>query len=273
MGYAITLSILLFVVLWGFIIFTVLNQNILERGSGKGIFLCKTKKEPFQIRKKLNRQPDSKGILVVSLFGDLNDPYIYNRYVKALLKNVGKMKMVISGWTVRVYITPEANQKVINDLIEKGCEVYIMSKASDGMDGALWRFLAAAGDKPFLSIDADDKGFYNWKHVHKWLEGDKPFFRRTLAMLNSYIPICAGLWGGKANSIPGIKERISKYCGKKDYGIDEAFLSKEIWPLFKKEGYYNSTCGWDILFWILLSVGLFITIATFVYIMYIMYIF
>ena len=77
------------------------------------------------------------------------------------------------------------------------------------------------------------------------------------------------MWGSKPTKenkvlIPNIKNVMENYQHNW-FGTDEAFLKKEVWPLFVKEGYYDVTNKLNIIIKvlfivILLSILIFIII-------------
>ena len=130
-------------------------------------------------------------------------------------------------------------------------------------NGLLWRFLVASENLPFLVCDADmlidEQNWFisDFSKVQKWLESDKTFFRRKVFLINMAWPISAGTWGGKPTkdgnaAIPDIKNRLENY-NHDWFGSDEAFLAKEVWPLFKKEGYFTDLSKNEKIFYIFLG--------------------
>ena len=84
--------------------------------------------------------------------------------------------------------------------------------------------------------------------------------------------LAAGAWGGKPKKngtapIPDIKERLEKYSHDW-FGCDEAFLNKEVWPLFKKEGYYDIPHTGEKVLYISLIVVLILVILLIIYLRY-----
>lgn len=208
-------------------------------------------KTSFAVAHKYNTQPNSVGVVATCLFGNLSTPEARERYVEPLLKNTKYIHDLLPGWCLRVYLPASASPKFVQELVDKGCEVYVMQEESKGYMGTMWRFLPAAEHKPFLSYDADmhlnDKGIWILDDLvpalNKWLKSDKPFFQRRLATINIFIPLSAGTWGAKPDKfgrapVPDIQDRMEKYCGS-EFGCDEAFLNKEIWPEFKSKGSYS----------------------------------
>jgi hypothetical protein len=221
------------------------------------------------IQETINDHPDKVGVIAISLFGDMNEPVKRERYFDPVIRNAKIIGNYMPEWYIRVYLCPNVPTNIREELINADCEVCIMKTPSNGFNASMWRFLAAADDVPFLSMDADFKiddkyfGFYSpAEHVKKWLQTDKDFFHRSLQHISMLIPISAGMWGGKANSVPDMKDRIEHYCADW-FGCDEAFLSKEIYPMFKERGVYRAG-NWLEIIVVLAIIALGFTILNFI---------
>jgi len=205
--------------------------------------------EPFWVSKIFNGNRDAKGVLSTCLYGDSSSKGFKERYVDSVVRSKNHALEILPGWQYRVYMAPNISSDIIKRFLREDFEVYIMNRIPNGNEGLLWRFYPAAEDLPFLSVDADDdiaeknrlEPFYP-DHVKKWLLTDLPFFQKRLSWVNLFVPISAGCWGGKGNCIPDIKQRIERY-NNEWFGADEAFLAKEIWPMFKDKGYYKTSTG------------------------------
>ena len=234
----------------------------------------------FDVFEVLNGQPDAKGVVSISLFGDSTSPRFRPGLVKPLLRSSRIIEDVLPGWVIRVYVSESIPQSVRQELIDAGCEVYVMGKMI-GVEGLCWRFLVAGEDKPFIVHDADmpidvSTSFFPplEKHVTKWLNSDdQPFLRRKNGVVNvfDHIPLCGGMWGGKPTKegvvpLADIKDRMEKY-EYNYFGSDETFLKKEVWPLFKKEGYYSisTTAENSLLLLLVLVPVIIIVVLTCVY--------
>lgn len=207
-----------------------------------------TSLDPISI---INPNKNKKGIVSFTLFGNGKSERFWTELVEPLLVNAQKINDVLPGWGLRVYISSSLPKRVHEELAKSGYELMVMEEdPKQPYKGLLWRFLVAGEKLPFIICDADmlldttQLNLNGLQDVPKWLESDKTFFRRKLFPMNLLWPISAGSWGGKTRAngdaaIPDIKDRIGKY-NYDWFGSDESFLSKEAWPLFEKEGYYNS---------------------------------
>lgn len=207
----------------------------------------------FDVKKVVNSQPNSVGVISTCIFGDVNSKQFQRRYIDPIFYNIKIAKTILPGWVVRVYISPTINDHLVDKFVSKGCEVYIMKNDSVGYSGTMWRFLPASETKPFISYDADMKLDEEYNsvpelagNVCEWLDTPKPFFHRHLGLINFVIPISAGMWGSKgvknkdgslSAPIPDIQEKMEKY-NSTWFGVDEAFLTREVFPLFNSQNVY-----------------------------------
>ena len=208
----------------------------------------------YSVIEILNQQPHSVGVLSYSLFGDYTSERFRTGLIEPLLYNAKEMKTELPGWSARIYIAKNISDTIMNELIDAGYELYIMNVPTKD-EGYVWRFLPASENKPFVSHDADMRFSEIFARepsigivVKNWLKTTKPFLRRKYitSTLFNIKPILAGMWGSRPekngdNYLVNIKELLEKY-NFKGYGMDEAFLTKEIWPKMKENGYYSS--GW-----------------------------
>ncbi len=205
-------------------------------------------KNRFDVVNKYNEQPHSKGVCSTCLFGDFNGDRFYTGLVKPLVYNASIIDDILPGWCIRVYLSTRIPIKIRNELLDAGCEIYTMKEKPGTFTGTVWRFLVASEAKPFVICDADmrlDEQSFSYvllaPYVKKWLNTDKTFFQRRSGLINIFIPISAGMWGGKCDKagkplIPNIKNLIEKY--EHDwFGADESFLKTEIWPKVNQSKY------------------------------------
>ena len=205
----------------------------------------------YDILEIINPQPESDGIVSYSLWGDANSERFRTGLLEPLLSNAKQLKSRLPGWTGRIYICESIPFHTRQELVDVGYELFVMPKASLS-EGYVWRFLATTEHKPVIIHDADMK-FVNkeltpdmFTAVQEWMKTDKPFLRRRLHTSNllDLTPIRAGCWGvrpTKDDRVPlwDIKESMKKHIFE-GFGSDEAFLTKEVWPLMKKEGYHST---------------------------------
>lgn len=182
----------------------------------------------------------AQGVVSYSLFGN------YDKYSVTLLKSIPNIRKLMKTWYARVYVGVDIPTITLNALVDAGAQVYVMGpNAPIGFEAALWRYLPAGENLPFVSLDADDLFDKKVKHnIEQWLASDLPF--ANFSKHACIVPLAAGLWGAKPFKIndilqppiPNIASEINSYC-EHWFGFDEAFLKTYVWHLFKKYGYYQ----------------------------------
>lgn len=171
------------------------------------------------------------GIISYSLYGD------YKKYSGTLLNSIKVIPTLLDGWIGRVYVgydLPSLHPDIFEDL-KKYSQVVVMQGKYKGHEGALWRFLPAGENLPFVSLDADDLFTERTaRMIQDWIKSGKRF--ASFTGINFLIPMLAGMWGARPIDgkppIPDIKERIDTFC-EHWYGFDENFLRTQIWPFAK----------------------------------------
>lgn len=193
----------------------------------------------------------ASGMFVACLFGRVD------WYLPTLLRNADDIAnnhpTLPRGWMLRVYIDENCPREAIDALIEHKCEIVVVSPPAEPGDlsGTVWRMLAFGVDSryqhmPVICIDADDqvsqRKYGNIRSLHafekRWHASSKQFARRHILLSTFLIPLCAGGVAGHTGSIPDIAARISTYDFRR-YGADEAFLTREIWSEFQRQGFFD----------------------------------
>lgn len=206
---------------------------------------------PFREMEIIGTRQDREGILSYSLYGN------YTKYSPTLYRSLDKIGMLLPTWQGRVYLGFDATEEVKGELLSRGAEVVVMGPQRPlGHEAALWRFLPLEEDITFLSLDADDEFNESIVNVIRdWLRSGQPFCNFSPVIF--FVPMVASTWGTKGAPIPDIRSRIGQYCSHQ-YGFDEAFLKKEIWPIAQKRGcWIGDSVRLDkamIGFWIILVV-------------------
>ena len=168
-------------------------NNVLERMMGN-VDKVSTHVRPdlsLIVQHKYNQHRHAKGIVSISLFGNVDNPKFYSTYVKPILTSARNIEEILPGWYLRIYLDPNLPEEIREELIQHDCEVFIMSESSINLCGTFWRFLPASEKLPFITHDADMEltkgGFYVpdlSKHVKCWMKSDKPFIQRRLGHIN-----------------------------------------------------------------------------------------
>lgn len=227
----ITLCLLLLIVLFIAVFRSISARNALSK-SAFDLKPCNFGSLKYE-QNLYELEGEYEGIFSFSMYGE------YTRFVPKIFTNIDVIKGFFPTWKCRFYVDNTIGDDVFEKL-RRVADVVIMEregqKGTLNFEGSLWRFLAAAEDKPFVMLDADDimtkreaKLIDAWyKSDYKWFFGDGTY---------SYCPIMAKNWGGRARAIPDMEERINKYC-ETWFGFDECFLYNEIWPLVKDDTKY-----------------------------------
>lgn len=213
------------------------------------------------------------GCVSYSLYGN------YQKYLPSLLGQLDEIPQELPDWQARVYLPADAPEEVIDQILARGGSIVLMNQGNTqeealsnprtgilGHEASLFRFIPAQEFRPFIVLDADDKLFNGIaRKIRDWERSGRTFF--IFKTFEIFIPIMAGRFGGRPMKrpknmtqrislegdesdedmvpcVPDMLERINSYC-ETWFGIDEAFLKKEIWPIMKRKGIYR-TLYWPI---------------------------
>lgn len=165
------------------------------------------------------------GLIAFSLWG--NDP----KYCKGATQNAVLAKHLYPGWTIRFYHDDTVPESILRELRELNADLVKM-EATIGSSGAFWRFLAAddPGFERWIIRDADSRLNYRERRaVDEWIDSEKPF--HVMRDHPYHVkPIMGRGFGGTRGSILGMGEKCSAWYRQTQYGDDEEFLAKVIWP-------------------------------------------
>jgi hypothetical protein len=242
------------------------------------ISACPFGKSAYYPVQTINENKNCEGIFSFSLYGN------YKKYSPSLYKQLDDIPKYFPAYQAWIYAPIDLPKEVEDELLSRNACIIKMNGGDSleqarkknakkvgikGHEAATWRFLAAMQTKPFVCLDADDKFPPSLVgKIRNWLRSGKPFF--SFKETQAFIPLGAGRWGARAINgeapIPDMLDRLNRYCDTW-FGFDEAFLKKEIWPIFKEKGYYRSIYFPDdkllVLFLIVLFVaGAYILIKT-----------
>ena len=197
---------------------------------------CPFGQEQLQImsEESINEIPNPKGIVSYSLYGD------YNKYSINLLKSLDTIPELSPGWQPYVYVGIDVPTTIKSKLLEKHARVITMGPEKyQGHEAALWRFLPAMQEIPFVSLDADDV-FDRWiaGEIQCWIKSGKRF--GNFKQYGLFAKMAAGLWGSRDSAVPDMDKLIKNYC-EHIFGFDEMFLRAEISPIMCDLGYYQTT--------------------------------
>ena len=222
---------------------------------------CPFGKQIYEEQVRYNDR-EADGYVSYTLFGD------YNKYAPTLYKSLENISKYLPRWVGIVYVAIDIPKNVLKNLRKLNATVVVMGPNKPlGYEASLWRFLPAKGNKPFVSLDADDLFTSEIAgDISMWIDSDKPFC--ILNQHNFALPMTAGTWGSRWCSVPDMKERMDKYC-EHWFGFDESFLYNEIWPIVRQKGYWltNRARRYDLA----IIIGVLILISFMIYSLYLLY--
>jgi len=185
-------------------------------------------------------------------------------YFLPLLESIKRWLEEFPRWRYRVYAPREFPVEHSRELVSAGAEVFRMNRGQESNSPTLWRFLPAAQELPFLSMDADlPYEEESARHLRAWLASGKKFYWKR--MLGGLIwPVAAPRWGSRG-AIPGWGEKLAAFADTCNcFGCDELFLKQELYPLLVKEDTYKTQSVYFEIFWglvfflFLLALGIFL---------------
>lgn len=184
-------------------------------------------KDLYAIAAKKNSTGPAKNIIAFSLFG--NDA-VYTANMEKVIKTYNEL---LPGWKCRVYVAKDIDANYIKLLTGNGCEVVIMENAGVDARYTTWRFLAIEeGAEAVIIRDLDSMPTLREKiMIEQWLASDKDFHIIRDHIHHNAL-VMAGMWGIKKSTI-SIKKETRKHLLTNNYGVDQVFLEKVIYPRFK----------------------------------------
>lgn len=179
----------------------------------------------------------SKKVVSFSLWGNHPD------YTAGALDSVNQVKSMYPGWECRIYVGRDVSIEIREELCRLGAVLI------DGPDwgiwsGMYWRFLAASdlSVEVMISRDVDTKILpREVDAVNQWLSSGRP-----LHIMRDHpkheMPIMGGMWGCIARHFRDISSQIEKWNHFSEYGCDQEFLSRVIYPKFRDLSFIHSEC-------------------------------
>ena len=177
----------------------------------------------FRIISEVTFPAKYKKVISFSLFGN------GERYLLNIDDCINSYKTFYNDWIIRIYISKDTSNLVLDKLKKHGCEIIIMN--STGIDSRymFWRFLVFDDIHVTTAIvrDIDSVGSSREKKmVDNWItSGKKLHIIRDHP--NHQSRIMGGMWGLAINGKSyGIKKEILAFKKKwNGYGVDQEFLN------------------------------------------------
>jgi hypothetical protein len=186
----------------------------------------------------------SKKIISFSLWGR------GKMYLCGAIANAKLAQTLFPGWICRFYAAVDTPKRIIDDLSRLGCEI-VFKPVPMGYVGLFWRFEAAYDDEDierFIVRDADsrltsrDAGMVReWEangepcHIIRddpghccWMPG--ALWGLVPSFVDDFRSLVSDFW---ENWCDGATEKGFESKRGKFFGVDQEFLSRQIWPLIK----------------------------------------
>jgi hypothetical protein len=167
-----------------------------------------------------------KGCISFSLYGD------GAKYSWGMLENARLAKQFYPGWTVVVHA--QRGHYAIPALQREGAEV-VEHDHLPGSGGMFWRFLSTSDPRFTHTIIRDADSRLNPRDraaTDEWLASGKALHVIRDNLWHERIPILGGAWGMQNGSFGDIAAAVDAWPHNYQYGDDEDFLGRIVWPVF-----------------------------------------
>lgn len=189
-------------------------------------------KDLYLVLKTIPTKALKNKIIAFTLYG--NEP----RYIENLDQTLASYNEWLPDWQCRLYVGSDVNEKTIQLLLDKQCEMIVMKKSGIDARYMNWRFLAMEDKSKEAVIIRDVDSFCTYREklmIDEWLRSDKKF-HIIRDHVNHTGRIMGGIWGIKKGLIDiDIKKETKKLLMTNQYGMDMAFLNEIIYPLVKHD--------------------------------------
>jgi hypothetical protein len=157
-----------------------------------------------------------------------------SKYREGLVKNVTAATIVYPDWQLFVYCDRE-NHDVLRAVASERIKVICQKELSEGLEGALWRYLPALDPRVETVIfrDADSLvGAREAEAVDEWLSSP---FQVHLIRDHPYheSPVMGGMFGVRGAAVQTLASLLGSALARRRlhlYGDDQAFLNEEFYP-------------------------------------------
>lgn len=210
------------------------TERALAAGRQK-LILMDDVKAPEPLPKFLKRPDAGKCVFSFSLWGD-HEQYCYGAMV-----NLRLSRIFFPDWLCRFYVADDVPRPVVDDLNRHGAELVRAQKEYPSIPNYMWRFLVA--DDPEIALfacrDTDSRICLKQAVAMRlWIDEPHAFHVMRDHVFHNELML-AGLWSGVGGSAIKMKGRIERFHKKNKYdsryGVDQIFLSTEIWPRIKHD--------------------------------------
>jgi hypothetical protein len=197
----------------------------------------------FKVLKGKGNSTPKKGLISFSIYSP-DGKRINEIYLKGIVQNVYLATKVYPGWVVRLYIDEHVPSSIIQKVLSMPCELYVHQQAPNFVVEnihmkKLWRFLPSCENYHVICRDVDSRlNIKESSAVDEWLLSGQKMHRMFDSVYHKN-PLLAGMIGFSPNTVPNIHELIMKFEYENKNmtpNIDEIFLEKFIYPIFKRSG-------------------------------------
>ena len=180
-----------------------------------------------------------KKVISFSLWGDSS------HYVIGAILNADIAKKEWPDWICRFYVSPNVPESSIKELESRDNVEVIRMEDDESWNGMFWRFYPASD--PFVDVaifrDTDSRiNIRDKAAVEDWLENSDKGIHIMRDNCQHGWEICGGAWGVRGNALCELETFIKEFSLKKvmnKKGIDQIYLSQEIYPAFVDDAYVH----------------------------------
>ena len=156
-------------------------------------------------------------------------------YLVGALRNAELARQLYPDWVCRFYCASDLDPKVLEQLGRFPNVQIVLINPAPGRIGAFWRFFAAEDSSVSHVLFRDTDSRISPREVaavNEWMDlgkavhlmRDHPFH---------WPPIMAGMWGCVGGALTSWQAQINQYRPSTEYGADQIFLAKVIYPQIK----------------------------------------
>ena len=181
-------------------------------------------------------------VISFSLFG--TDPI----YTQGALRNFELARTIYPGWECVFYVPTTFRSEQKKELMRLGVHIRHGSVKNE----MFWRFEIAddSSVERFIVRDCDSRLSEREAHaVQAWEESGLPFHSMRDHPHHT-LPLGGGLWGATGGAIKGMRDMIvasglanTPYERQTQYGSDQTFLSRYVWPIAKRSCLEHDSCN------------------------------
>jgi len=189
----------------------------------------------FDIKKVFLTQGNNKNLISFCLYGN------GTRYINNIENCITSYRKIFNDWIIRVYVSADTKNEVIEYLSANNCEVIIMKMAGIDSRYMYWRFLPLDDPNVNRVIIRDIDSLASERELHMvtdWIASKKKLHIIRDHPLHQVL-ILGGMWGMKVeNNKYGIRKKMLQFKKINRYGNDQLFL-ETLYHQHKNDLYLN----------------------------------